>query len=95
MKTSLTSYHYAQCYYLSTRSPAVDAECEVAGGALAHVLVAVYHSGALALGAGADHHVHHAVQLRLQQNPLIPLIQLGTHQLRHLQSLNMIDIKMR
>ena len=38
--------------------PAVDAEGEVAGGALAHVGVPVYHRGALTGQPGADHHVH-------------------------------------
>ena len=65
--------------------PAVDAECEVTCGALAHVLLPVYHGGALTGQAGAEHHVHHGLQLGLQQDPLIALIQLLGDELRHLE----------
>ena len=54
------------------------------GGALAHVLLPVYHGGALTSQPGAEHHIHHGLQLSLQQNPLIALIQLWSDQLRYL-----------
>ena len=55
------------------------------GGALAHVLLSVYHGGALTSQPGAQHHVHHGLQLSLQQNPLIALIQLCRDKLRYLE----------
>ena len=57
----------------------------MAGGALAHVGVTVYHGGALAGQPGAQHHVYHGLQLSLKQNPLIALIQLWRDQLRYLE----------
>ena len=79
--------------------PAVDAEGEAAGGTLAHVCISdeggvritreshfspVNNGRTLAGESGAGHHVGHGVQLGLQEDPLVPLVEVPGHQLQHL-----------